>query len=382
MTSSSHHSTNSGCETTLTTTLLLPIAGRSSRFPNLNPKWSLTHPLGHMMVIESIKGLDLSDVERICFIGLEEHDRKFQLVGALSAQLQSLGLEDRTQFVLLDEPTSSQPESLAKGIRQAGITGAVYIKDSDNYFKDTPTPANAVAGFDLHGIERVNARSKSYYDTNSDGLLVNIVEKRIISSHFCAGGYSFRDVEEFLDHYDRCAATSGELYVSGIIYGMLLDGVAFTANQVEDYQDWGTLKEWQSYTSQFSTLFVDLDGVLVLNSGQYRTPYWGTTGGIEENIAVLNRLHETGKVHIVITTARKEEYREATVEQLNRVGMRYDSIIFGLPHGKRIVVNDYAPSNPFKSCDSINIRRNSTDLKEMLEDSIGIHLDPSLPIGS
>lgn len=363
------------------TNLLIPIAGHSSRFPNLNPKWSLTHPLGHMMVIEAIKGLDLTDVDRITIIGLEEHDRAFQLVSALGAQLESIGLADRTDFVLLEQRTSSQPESLAQGIRQAGVTGPIYIKDSDNFFRDAPTNDNSVAGYDLHSLERVNARSKSYFDVNADDLVINIVEKRIISSRFCAGGYSFRDADEFLQYYDRHAEAESELYVSGIIYGMILDGIPFSHSEVEDYYDWGTIKEWQTYTSQFSTLFVDLDGVVVLNSAQYASPYWGTTDGIQENIDVLNRLHDTGRVHIVVTTARKEDHREVTIEQLDRVGMKYDSIIFGLPHGKRIVINDYAPSNPFKSCDSVNIRRNSTDLKEMLEDSIGMHLDPRLPLG-
>ena len=362
------------------TTLLLPIAGHSSRFPNLNPKWSLTHPLGDMMVIEAIKGLDLTNVERICFIGLEEHDERFQLVTALSPQLESLGLLDRTDFVLLKERTSSQPESLAVGIRQGGVTGPIYVKDSDNFFRDTPDDTNCVAGFDLHDLERVNVRSKSYYEVNADGLIINIVEKQIISSRFCVGGYSFADAAQYLEYYDRYDGTAAELYVSGIIFGMILDGTAFTSRTVEDYLDWGTVKEWQTYRNQFSTLFVDLDGVLVMNSGQFTQPGWGTTEGIADNVAVLNRLHETGKVHLVITTARKEEYRDVTIAQLERIGMRYDSIVFGLPHGKRIVINDYAPSNPFKSCDSINIKRNSTELKEMLEDSMGLHLDPALSI--
>jgi len=360
------------------TNLIIPIAGYSSRFPNLNPKWSLTHPRGRMMVVEAISGLDLSDVSSIYVIGLTEHDRTFQLTSALAPQFEALGLGDRTNFVLLDERTSSQPESIARGIRQANIRGSIYIKDSDNFFRDKPMDMNAVAGFDLHRLERVNARSKSYFETNDDGIIVNIVEKRIVSSQFCVGGYSFQDADEFLTYYDRYSSEPDDLYVSTIIFGMILDGFAFSHVEVDDYEDWGTLKEWRSYTSQYSTLFVDLDGVIVLNSAQFSDPKWGTTEGITENIEVLNRLHQTGKVHIVITTARSEAFRDITSQQLSRLGVQYDSIIFGLPHGKRIVVNDYAPSNPFKSCDSINIRRNSTDLKEMLEDSIGTHIDASL----
>ena len=45
--------------------LLIPAAGKSSRFPNMRPKWMLTHPNGNMMFVESISGLDLSEFENI-----------------------------------------------------------------------------------------------------------------------------------------------------------------------------------------------------------------------------------------------------------------------------------------------------------------------------
>jgi hypothetical protein len=47
--------------------------------------------------------------------------------------------------------------------------------------------------------------------------------------------------------------------------------------------------------------------------------------------------------------------------------------VFGLNQGKRIVVNDYAPTNPYKSCDALNIARDSADLTEMLE--AVLHID-------
>jgi hypothetical protein len=360
--------------------LLLPIGGRSSRFPNMNPKWSLTHPRGDMMVIEAIKGLDMTDVGRICIIGLQEHNVKFQLVSALSAQLDALGLLSKTDFILLDEPTRNQPETIAEGIRLGKITGPLYIKDSDNFFRDRPTASNRVACYDLHLIEKVNARSKSYVEVNADGFITNIVEKKIVGSKFCSGAYSFASADDYMRYFTKLSAEK-DLYISHIIFGMILDGIAFSHSDVTDYVDWGTIKEWQAYTRLYSTLFVDLDGTLVRNSGQYSVPRWGETEGIQPNINAVNHLYDSGKVEIILTTSRKESFREATRAQLERVGVKYHHILFGLSHGKRIIVNDYAPSNPFKSCDAINIKRNSTDLKEMLEHSIGFYLDVKIPEG-
>jgi len=65
------------------------------------------------------------------------------------------------------------------------------------------------------------------------------------------------------------------LYVSHIIYQMILEGASFSGSPVTQFEDWGTLKDWNSYRSRFCTLFVDLDGVLVENSAEYFSPFWG-----------------------------------------------------------------------------------------------------------
>jgi 2-C-methyl-D-erythritol 4-phosphate cytidylyltransferase len=53
-------------------TLILPCAGRSTRFPGTRPKWALTHPCGELMLLESIKGLDLTKFERIVAIFVKQ----------------------------------------------------------------------------------------------------------------------------------------------------------------------------------------------------------------------------------------------------------------------------------------------------------------------
>lgn len=48
--------------------LIIPMGGKSSRFPNLRPKWMLTHPMsGDLMCVESIKGLNLYFFDKIYF---------------------------------------------------------------------------------------------------------------------------------------------------------------------------------------------------------------------------------------------------------------------------------------------------------------------------
>ena len=46
----------------------------------------------------------------------------------------------------------------------------------------------------------------------------------------------------------------------------------FILTKKKRYIDWGTQSEWMKYTSQYKTLFVDIDGTLIYNSGEYFSP--------------------------------------------------------------------------------------------------------------
>ena len=47
---------------------------------------------------------------------------------------------------------------------------------------------------------------------------------------------------------------------------------------------------------------------------------------------------------IVILTSRTDEYKQMTLDYLSEKGIRYDEIIFNIPYGERIVINDRKPS--------------------------------------
>ncbi len=81
-----------------------------------------------------------------------------------------------------------------------------------------------------------------------------------------------------------------------------------------------------------------------------------------KNIKWLKELHEKGKTEIILTTSRPEAFKQETVIELYEKEIPYDKLIMGLSHTKRIIINDYANSNPYPSCDSINIERKSDSL--------------------
>ena len=353
--------------------LILPVAGMSSRFPGVKPKWLLTHPNGNLMIIEAIKGLMLDKFNCIYLVTVKEHVEKYNFIEGIEKQFQNINQFDKLKIVILENQTKNQPETVATAIIQENIEGQIYIKDSDNFFEEDMTSGNFVSTFDLNDMDLVHARNKSYVVTNDQNIITNIVEKRVVSSTFNVGGYGFESAEQFVQYYEELKENDN-LYISHIIYKLMLDRITFVKSDVKKYLDWGTIKEWNIYKAQYVTLFIDIDGTIVENSGEYFEPIWGTTKKIKENVEIINKLYDSGKVNIILTTSRKVFYKEITESQLKEENIKYHQIIFGLYHGKRIVINDYAPSNPYKSCDAINIKRNSTDLKEMLEESLGFNI--------
>ena len=82
----------------------------------------------------------------------------------------------------------------------------------------------------------VNPQHKSYVAVDDMLYITNTIEKRVIDHYFNAGGYCFEDAETFVSYYQRFAGQKG-LYLSHIVYAMLLDGHIFRPFIAEDYKD-------------------------------------------------------------------------------------------------------------------------------------------------
>ena len=344
-------------------TLILPVAGRSSRFPGMRPKWLLTMPDGKLMLEKAIEGLDLQVFSRIVVVCLKEHIEKYASLENLQASfLKATGRE--ADFVVLDEATSSQSETIYKALEQGAVEGAFFIKDCDNIFACTPEPKNCVATINLNDIGLVDAKNKSYVEVDSLGIISNIVEKNVISNQFCCGGYGFASASDFIKTY-QSITSSEEVYISHIIYKMILEGEEFSTINASEYEDWGTQREYRHYCRQFVTVFCDVDGVLLKNGSKFNDKGWKTTA-IEENLEKLIELQRQGHLYLVLTSSRPKSEIEYTVGHLKEMGLEVDDCLFGLPHARRLLINDFSKTNPYPSAVAINLERDSKSLSDLL----------------
>ena len=347
-------------------TVIMSCAGRSSRFENTRPKPFLTSPNGDLMMMSAITGL--GNISRLIIMVIKEHIEKY------AVNLDKIALDIQTQkgtkpeFYILDDFMPSRTEAVNKLLIDLDITGSIFIKDCDNDFDTTISDKNAVCI--SHLTANINAINKAYVVLNKYGHISSIVEKSVINDLFCVGGYSFADTAVFRSTFDKMFADKNfhnqEIYLSHMIQDMILNGEVFDTQEISNYKDWGTLEEWQKYCSEYKTIFLDIDGCLVLSGGEYIGAEWGTTERLTKNISLINKLHDSGKTQIILTTSRKEKYRDKTVKQLEKVGLRYHGIMFGLLHAQRVLVNDYSTSNPYPSAVAINLKRDADELELLL----------------
>jgi len=347
--------------------LIVTAAGLSTRFEGLKPKWMLTHPKGNWMIVEALKNLDFDSIDKVYLGFLNEHIEKYNCKESIDMCIRELGIENKTEIVVLDKRTVNQPHTVYKVIKQASIKGQIIIKEVDNTFSYKMEDGNFMCYYDLNDTTSINPSNKSYITIGDDGIISDLIEKKVISSTFGCGSYSFENSEDYCEYFEQMPNKT-ELFLSDIIKKMIDDGFKFKPVPVSNYIDWGTKEDWFKYVRQFKTLFVDIDGTLVKSSGKYTPPYWGETEGIKENIDFLNKLHDTGKVYIILTTARTSDAKDVTIRQLEREGVKYDNIIFDLFHANRTIINDYGTSNPYPTCDAVNIVRNSNELDRFIKD--------------
>jgi hypothetical protein len=78
---------------------------------------------------------------------------------------------------------------------------------------------------------------------------------------------------------------------------------------------------------------------------------------IEGNLQTIKKLFDGG-AQIVFTTARDEASLVKFKALLKKYGIVAHAFVTGCNHSPRILINDFAPTNPYPSATAINIPRN------------------------
>lgn len=109
------------------------------------------------------------------------------------------------------------------------------------------------------------------------------------------------------------------------------------------------------------TWILDLDGTLVEHNGYKKYGKDRMLDGAREFLQAIPAYDM-----VIIVTSRKSEYRESTEDFLHEHGVRYDHIIFEVPYGERILINDAKPSG-LKMAYAVNVERDQEPCRIQFE---------------
>jgi hypothetical protein len=339
--------------------IILPAAGLSTRFPNMRPKYTLTDYKGQMMFERAIQYY--VGKYNITMGVLREHDNKYNISKYIKDTYDKL-----VNVVILNERTTGPAHTVYEILKQANIEDdkEFFIKDCDSFFDHIPTEGNyvCVSSITEHEVLK-KLSSKSFVISNDQGIINNIIEKKVVSDKFCVGGYKFEKVGLYKQTFEKLKNKNvKEIFVSHIIQDCLHNNNIFLEKPITNYIDVGTAEDWFEYNDR-PVIFCDIDGTLV--KAQAKGTYDKQPETLKENVKVMLKYQNNGS-QIIFTTARPKKYDTRTREILDSLGFKEYDLISGLQNVKRILINDYNEANPHPRAIAVNLKRDTDNLKDYL----------------
>jgi hypothetical protein len=105
------------------------------------------------------------------------------------------------------------------------------------------------------------------------------------------------------------------------------------------------------------TIILDLDGTVFKHHGSLAKQLLEEAEllpGAMEKILEWERLG----CRIIILTGRKESMRSVTIQQLERLGIVYDTLVMGVGGGRRVLINDFKDGSTLPTAIAVNVIRN------------------------
>ena len=217
---------------------IIPAAAYKEVNEQFIPEIFKINDFGRMNIINNMIDLPLNDFDNIYIVVNQRIDEIYNVKNMLEIQLKNEEFGDKTHIVVIKN-TRNVVDTVLQTVAQIPYNKfGVFIKDADASFDITElNNENTVYTYKLEDVTEINPSSKSYVSTTSDDVVLNIIEKRVISSEFCVGGYYFNDIKKFVDlceyvrEYDK-------LYLSNVIYyDILRNGEIYRTEQVIKFSE-------------------------------------------------------------------------------------------------------------------------------------------------
>ncbi len=241
-------------------TLLLPMAGRGSRFMMkgyTDPK-PLLDVNGKHMILRAVESIpSCSDHVFIC---LQEHLDTYSVEQALRSQYPD------AKIITLENTTEGQACTCEIGIREACISadkpilisacdnGVDYNAEAYQILESDPTVDVIVWSFTNNPTSKLFPHMYAWLDVNeSNGSIRHVSVKKPLdgAKHCIIGTMYFRRADIFLEGYQdilqKNIRTNGEYYVDDLLNPLIQKGYTVKVFEVDAYICWGTPADYETY---------------------------------------------------------------------------------------------------------------------------------------
>lgn len=226
--------------------VVMPMAGRGSRFKEegLDLPKPLVPVAGLPMFVQALASLGDDQESEVIFVALREHERAFNLNDLIRNYV-----PNPFQLVLIDDVTEGQLCTVLAARHLLGADEDLLVMSSDTVVvgdlaSDIRRKQDHCAG--IISTCRLPGEQWSFAETDTNGRVIRVAEKRRISPNASTGLYYFANTEVFLTYADRLIATEqktgGEYYVIPVYQYYIDDGLLITISNANELWDMGTPK--------------------------------------------------------------------------------------------------------------------------------------------
>jgi RpiB/LacA/LacB family sugar-phosphate isomerase len=228
--------------------LLIPIAGKGSRFPietYIAPKPLIL--LDNKTIIEWTLGcIDQSECN-IIFIIRKEHADEFCIDSFLRNKF-----GNDIKIVITNQITEGSVCSCLLADSLINNDLPLVIHNSDIYFEKHFTFSQLDPNIDGHILTfKSNSTNYSYSELNDDGNVVRTAEKNVISNNASVGLYHFKSGKLFVKYAKKMIEekikTNNEYYICPLYNILIQDGLKIRTLEVDKMHVFGTPEEYNFF---------------------------------------------------------------------------------------------------------------------------------------
>ena len=237
--------------------VVIPMAGRGSRFSiesDKNPEYKKPKPLINIAGVEMIQwttsSLNLEPSDNFIFLILKEHVDEH----SIDKRLKEI-YGNNVKIIVVDQVTNGPACTVLLAKEHINndepmiITDCDHLIDGDAMIKDAKKYGTKIDG--LIPVFYANNLRFSFSRTDEEGLVIEVLEKTIISRNANAGVYYFRKgrdfvwaAEEMIDENDRA---NGEFYVAPVYNYLIRRGKKIRLCRPKFFHGIGTPKEIEKF---------------------------------------------------------------------------------------------------------------------------------------